>query len=581
MNHLEQSMLKTFRPLIEGLYGADESEKLLERLQAVIGRYPANRTVGSNPQARWNEKDALLITYGDMVQNFFDPPLKTLRGFITDHLGQALNTVHILPFFPYSSDDGFAVIDYRHVDPAVGTWEDVTRLSEDVYLAMDLVLNHVSRESNWYRDYTSGILPQRNYFIEVPHGTDLSTVVRPRNRPLLLKTHTREGMRQIWTTFSEDQIDVDFGNPDVLFEFLDILLMYVEKGARIIRLDAIAYLWKKIGTPCIHLPEVHMIVKLMRRTLEAVGSNALLLTETNVPHSENISYFGDGDEAHMVYQFTLPPLLLHALSKGTSKHLTAWAKTVSSAPAGCTYLNFTASHDGIGVRPLEGLIPQGELDALCEGVKERGGYVSTKQNSDGSESPYELNITYFDALADATKPEDKSHIDRFLCSQAIPLALKGIPAVYFNSLIGARNDRKGVAKTGRFRSINRQKWNIGLLQQWLGEPSSREATIFTRYRRLLKVRGQHPAFHPDGAQTVLDLGSKVFGVLRTAPDKSEAIMAISNISAVPATVSLRRWCRNPHRSYGDLISSQDLPNDEGRITLSPYQSVWTPIDTPD
>ena len=347
-----------------------------------------------------------------------------------------------------------------------------------------------------------------SYFIEVDPAADLSAVVRPRSLPLLTAVTTPAGKRLVWTTFSDDQIDLNFANPDVLFELLDILLFYISMGARIIRLDAIAYLWKRIGTPCIHLPETHEVVKLFRDFLELVAPDVLLLTETNVPQPENYSYFGNGDEAHAVYQFALPPLLLHALQSGTSKYLTAWASALPVLPAGCAVLNFTASHDGIGVRPLQGLLPDEEIRTLVERVRTLGAEVSTQRNSDGSDSPYELNITYFDAMRGNGDP-DPLHVQRFLCSQTIPMVLKGIPAVYFHSLTATPNDVEGVKRTGRARSINRRKWSQNELEDALKDEKSPAARVFREYTRLLQLRAQHAAFHPDGAQRILEYGRKL------------------------------------------------------------------------
>ncbi|MFO7821705.1 MAG: alpha-amylase family glycosyl hydrolase, partial [Lentisphaeria bacterium] len=424
MYYFKNNALKLFRDRLLQLYG-DQGDRCLERLNVLLSRYDKPLNVPRHGKKKWSEEDVFLITYGDMVTRRDEAPLATLRKFALENLKGAVNTIHILPFSPYSSDDGFSVIDYRQVNSELGAWSDIDDLAADFRLMADLVLNHVSKQSSWYKDYVSGVMPYTNYFIEVEPDTDLQDVVRPRNSPLLRRTNTRDGVRYLWTTFSEDQIDLDFGNADVLFEFLDILLLYIEHGARVIRLDAIAYLWKRLGTGCIHLPETHEVVKLMRQVLDALAPGSILITETNVPHKENISYFGKGDEAHMVYQFSLPPLLLHALRHGNADHLSQWAATAFDAPKGCTFLNFTASHDGIGVRPLEGIIADSEINDLGKMVRDKDGYVSTKTNADGTESPYELNITYYDALAEANDSDD-INIARYLCSQILPLSLKGI-----------------------------------------------------------------------------------------------------------------------------------------------------------
>jgi glycosidase len=552
----------------------------IERAEMMVGRYGVGVNVEDEEQL-WSEKSAYLITYGDMVHAHGEPPIKTLHDFVNAHLSEAFDTVHILPFFPYSSDDGFSVIDYRQVNPALGSWEDVEAFAKDYRIMSDLVLNHCSRQSRWFKDYTSGIMPALFYFIEENPDTDLSAVVRPRAHPLLTRTQTRDGERHVWTTFSDDQIDLNFANPDVLFEFIDILFGYIARGIRVIRLDAIAYLWKQVGTSCIHLPKTHEVVKLFRDVVDLVAPGTVIITETNVPHKENISYFGDGDEAHMVYQFTLPPLLLHALQSGTSQHLSAWAKSLPDLPPGQTFFNFTASHDGIGVRPLEGILPNDEILKLAEGVRERGGMVSTKANTDGSESPYELNVSYFDALADPAQAEDKLHVARFMCSQAVAMALRGVPAVYFNSLLGAPNNTDGVQKTGRARTINRQKWELHRLEENLVDKSSVASQVLKEYTRLLSVRGKHPAFHPDGRQDILDLGEKVFAVQRTSPDGGETIAAISNLTDKKITVKIndRIPCLGADCRLKDLLRKRNGGLEKRSLSLGPYRTAWLTAST--
>lgn len=567
MNHIRERFFR--------LYGPSTGQRSFERLAMLVGRYGVGLN-GFTPPRGWDERDTLLITYADMVTTPDEPPLATLNRFLREQLEGAIETVHILPFYPYSSDDGFSVVDYRKVKPDYGSWSDVENLREKFSLMFDLVLNHVSRQSPWFRYYVSGAAPYRHYFMEAGEGTDLSQVVRPRNHPLLLRTQTRNGERFVWNTFSDDQIDVDFRNPDVLFEFLDIIFLYVSHGARILRLDAIAYLWKEIGTSCIHLPQTHELVKLIRDVLSMVAPHVMVLTETNVPHSENISYFGRGDEAHMVYQFTLPPLLLHALQTGSAQHLSAWAAGLQDPPPGCTFLNFTASHDGIGVRPLEGILPGVAIDAMIERVRARQGQVSTKINPDGSESAYELNITYFDALSDPDEDSAALHEARFLCSQAVPLAFKGIPAIYFNSLLGARNNLGGVEFTGLARTINREKWDWDRVGSMLAAKDTTPGRLFREYTRMLRARRGCAAFHPDGSQKVLSIDDRVFALLRESPDGEQQVLALFNFSreqvslpmspVLPPTAQATTW--------RDLLSGRMRGRADFTVRLTPYEVVW-------
>ncbi len=429
------------------------------------------------------QQDAILITYGDQIgePGGETPPLQTLADFLDAELAECISGVHILPCFPYSSDDGFSVIDYTQIDPALGDWRDVERLGRRYRLMFDFVANHISQHSAWFQAYRRREAPYDGYFIEVDPAADLSQVVRPRALPLLTAVETAQGLRHVWTTFSADQVDLHYANPAVLLAMTEVLLHYVAHGAEIIRLDAIAYLWKEIGTPCIHLPQTHAVVKLWRAVLDAVAPHVLLITETNVPHADNISYFGQllpdigaTDEAQMVYNFSLAPLTLHAFLTGNASKLSAWAATLQppaagSSPrlgSGASFFNFIASHDGIGVLPALGILSDAELQQLVERTFAHGGQVSVRSLPDASHTPYELNITLYDFLNPPGRPDPDTDVARFLASQAILLALAGVPGIYVHSLLGSRNCHTCLAETGRARSLNRQKFSLaGLLSR--------------------------------------------------------------------------------------------------------------------
>ncbi len=531
-----------------------------------LDRIESLRSSEDQIQEKWNEKDIILITYGDSIKSSNQTPLKTLKTFLDKHLERSVNTVHILPFFPYSSDDGFSVIDYLQVNPDLGTWDDIAMITQDYSLMADLVINHISKQSSWFRNYLEGKDPGRNFFIEVDPAVDLSKVVRPRSLPLLSPFETIDGRKYLWTTFSEDQIDLNFGNPEVLFEMMNVLLHYFEKGARIIRLDAIAFLWKEIGTSCLHLPQTHEIVKLMGDIAKYIDPKIIIITETNVPNLENLSYFGSGDEAHMVYQFSLPPLLLHALYSSNSKYLAEWAKGLSNIPEGCTFFNFTASHDGIGIRPLEGILPDKEILLLAEAMKSYGGYVSTKRNTDGTDSPYELNITYLDALKYTARGEDNLQVDRFICSQTIMMSFIGIPAFYIHSLLGTHNFNKGVEVTGMPRTVNRRKWTEEELYPLL-EGKTDHSRILEELKRRIAIRKGIVAFHPDGRQEVIDIRENLFAFTRG--DNSQ-LLVIANISPDSISLGLNNLSIKLEGKR-ELLSDQVLEN---VVVLDAYQVMW-------
>jgi sucrose phosphorylase len=577
----------TLRELLAFLYGESEadglSDAVLAKVETFRHQYPHLADSGSSP-GQLDERDVVLITYGDQFREPERPPLRVLGAFLEEYLADVVSGVHILPFFPYSSDDGFSVIDYTQVDPALGTWQDIAALGEHRRLAFDLVVNHVSAESEWFRKFLAGEQPYTGYFPVLDPETDLSAVVRPRATPVLTPFQTADGVQHVWTTFSADQIDLEYGNPHVMLEMIDVLLFYVAHGAQIIRLDAIAYLWKIPGTSCIHLPQTHAVVKLFRAILDLAAPAVLLLTETNVPHQENISYFGAylpdrqrTDEAQMVYQFSLAPLILHTFLAGDSTRLAAWAQGLPKLPVGTTFFNFTASHDGIGVRPAEGLLAPAEIQRLVEATLAHGGRVSYKANPDGSQSAYELNVTWYDALNDPAQPAPIMDVARFLASQAIMLALAGVPGIYVHSLFGSRDCQRCLQETGRARSLNRAKFALPELQEELCDPASLKSQVIAGYRHLLEVRKRQPALHPGAGQRVLALGSHVFAVLRTAAD-GRNLLCVTNVrpESTRVQIGLSEHGLAPGMNWVDVLSG-DVFGTGGDVlagSLGPYQVRW-------
>jgi sucrose phosphorylase len=568
----QQQLIEDMLPQLQFIY-PDAYDAVCTKILRLLSNY----TTGTNQDLgkRWDENDILLITYGDSIVDNEHVPLRTLDNFINKYMQDCISDVHILPFFPFSSDDGFAVIDYRVVNPALGGWEDIRHIASKFKLMADLVINHVSRESLWFSDYVADSPPARDYFIEMDPHTDVSLVTRPRNTPLLAPVNTHRGMRYVWATFSEDQIDLNFANPDVLLEFIDILLFYLANGIQIIRLDAIAFLWKALGTPCIHLEQTHRVVKLLRSILDHIAPLTILITETNVPNEENLSYFGDGDEAHMVYQFTLPPLVLHAMNRGTSVHLSKWINELPQLPDDCTYLNFTASHDGIGVRALEGILPHNEVQNLIDSMQLYGGFVSMKANPDGEDTPYEINISLFDAMQGTGRGVDQWQVSRFICSQAIMLSLQGIPALYIHSLLATPNDLHGVKLSGRTRSINRKKWELAELETLLENEKTPNHEVYNTLRNLLRIRKTEPCFNPSNPQQAIDGGYALFMLLRTDKNSARQLLAIHNTTLAPQTISISN---NPALAaitdWYDLISDTELKHGLSEVVLQPYQVMW-------
>lgn len=557
------------------VYDKETALKLIKKIQNRIQHYGFSLTDEETKRSPWHQKETILISYGDVIDTNGqeDYKLRHLENFLEEYVGDVITSLHILPFFPSSSDQGFSVIDYKKVREDLGEWSDIERLAEKYQLMADLVINHTSRYSEWFENYQMGKQPGKEYFIEVDPDLNLSDVMRPRSSPLLTAVQTSNGLRHVWTTFSDDQIDLDFSNPEVLLEYIDIFLFYLSEGIQYIRLDAIAYLWKEIGTNSIHLDKTHRIVKLFRVLVDSIDPDRTLITETNVPFDENVSYFGSGDEAHMIYQFSLPPLLLHAILTENVKYLTDWAKELPNPPKGCTYFNFTSSHDGIGVRPLEGLVPDDEFEYLVESAKKRGGFVSYKTNANGSQSPYELNITYFDAFEEPGIADSDLQIKRYLCSQTIMLSLQGVPGIYFHNLVATKNDMEGVLENGEKRSINRKKWSYQELKDRLDDPENTAHIVLNYFKRVLGIRKAHSAFSPEAKQKVLSLNSGLFAFVRQA--ETETVLVISNLTNEQTSVDsgeLSDFAVN-HRELTDLLTDSKKKVDP-ELTIEPFETLW-------
>ncbi len=561
------SAVAKIEQLLRDIYGP-KGRSAFEQVMQMVDRFKAGSVQAGT---RFSENDIVLVTYADGLRRRGEYPLQALSDFVASYLTRSISTIHLLPFYPYSSDDGFSVIDYLHVNPTTGTWDDVDRLASDFDLMFDFVLNHISAQSDWFKHYLEGLQGYEDLAIEMSPDADLSEVVRPRTHPLLTPFVKASGRKvHLWTTFSADQIDLNYRSVDVLCRMIDVLLVYAAHGARFIRMDAVAYVWKEAGTDCIHRPEAHALVKLFRAVLDLVAPDMVIITETNVPHEENISYFGNGsDEAQLVYNFSLPPLLLHAFTTTNTDLLSRWADQLIAPSKETTFLNFTASHDGIGVRPLEGILSDGQIQAIIAHVRKCGGEVSLKRNSDGSSSPYELNVTYVDAMGTDGQRGTALHASRFLASQAIALSLPGVPAVYLHSLLGSRNWKEGVAQTGRNRTINRQPLDLECVVGELNDPDSFRATVFGAYNALLSARRKQPAFHPNADFKVLSLGSQLFAVCRGC--REQTLYALTSVSEDPLTVSLGACC--PGGPLKDLLTGKSFIS-SAKIQLSPYQTVW-------
>ncbi|EAG9230860.1 sugar phosphorylase [Listeria monocytogenes] len=555
--------MTNLRKRLSRLYAEDVVDSLAARIEARVQQTQQRKLTRKD---QWDEKDIVLITYGDQFKEESQKTLTTFKKMYDNYLKSTFEVVHFLPFYPYSSDDGFSVIDYKAVNPELGDWEDIKEMEQSARLMFDFVCNHMSAKSDWFKRYLAGDEEFRNFFVEMDPKTDLSSVTRPRATPVLTPFQFDSGkVGHIWTTFSEDQIDLNFACPEVLYKMIDVLMFYLEEGAEYVRLDAVGFMWKVPGTSSIHLEETHEIVKLFRDLVDIAAPGTIIITETNVPHVDNISYFGNSEkEAHMVYQFPLPPLVLHAIHHGNAEALRNWAKNLELPEGKRTFFNFLASHDGIGLNPVRGIIPEAEILALVNDLEEEGALVSYKQNPDGSKSPYEINVTYMDALSKQADTDDL-RMSRFLVAHAVLMSIPGVPAVYVQSILGSRNDYSGVETTGHNRSINRKKYDLAEITAELEQAGSLRKATYDALTKLISTRKAESLFHPEIPMEVLESTAELFVVKRSSD--VESTILIHNLSEKEVSYSLDSGV------YTNLYSGPTVTGSDS-IKLRGYEFCW-------
>lgn len=596
--NLNPETLRKMQDRLEFLYGLNASYKYITELERIIRVYYAHKPEAMirgqknlDPAERFTEMDLILITYGDLIYGDAHSPLAALAEFCDTCLAGSVNTLHILPFFPYSSDRGFAITDFTSVDPNLGTWADIEDLEGRYQLMFDGVINHVSSKNEWFGEFLNGNPSYKDFFTHFQSPDDLteeqrSLIVRPRTSDILTRFESINGPVWVWTTFSPDQVDLNFGNPKVLMKIIEVLLFYVRRGADIIRLDAVTYLWDEPGTPSIHLDQSHEIVKLLRDVLDAAAPGVALITETNVPHEENISYFGNGrDEAQMVYNFALPPLVLYSFYKQDAAALTKWASSLKKISDTTTYFNFLDSHDGIGLMGVMDILSEPERDFLIQRAIEHGALISYKTGKDGRDEPYEINTTWYSALnyEDTQDDTEDNKVKRFLSSRSVALALRGVPGIYLHGLIGTTNDFESILTTDSKRAINRTVIDQHALMQALNDPNSKASHINRKLGVLMNIRTTRKAFHPNGGQKVLSLSSALFSVLRISSDKAERILCLANVTdkTVDVQVSLSDL-DTEETHWRDLILDNPVYAQTASlaVTLKAYDVVWlsTEID---
>lgn len=561
---MENKVNAKINKLIDLIYGETFTGTHRKVLLEKIGN--AASLITEKRKSAWDEKDVVLITYADQFSAAGENALPVFTRFYNKWLSHSFSHVHLLPFYPWSSDDGFSVIDYHEVAPETGTWSDIAELKQSTSLMFDYVCNHMSAKSQWFANYLQQTPGYEDFFISVDPKTDLSAVTRPRALPLLTPFTLHDGsVRHLWTTFSEDQIDLNFASPDVLIAMVDVLLHYLMEGANYIRLDAVGFMWKIPGTHCIHLEQTHQLIQLFRAITEAVAPGTVIITETNVPHKDNISYFGNGEnEAQMVYQFSLPPLVLHAIHRQDVRTLSQWASSLELPSTKTTWFNFLASHDGIGLNPLRGILPESDILSLVEKLQQEGALVNWKNNPDGTRSPYEINVTYLDALS-PKNAADNERIARFILAHAVLLSFPGVPAIYIQSVLGSRNDYEGVERLGYNRAINRKKYIVSEIDSELSNKTGIRHKIFKQLSELIAIRRAEQVFHPDSHALFETSGKHILKIIRVT-EKGERITALFNFSQHIQTVN------SEGISGTELITKQNISGTT--LTLNPWQVMW-------
>jgi len=569
---LTQIDQKIIRYKLDNIYKKLLSKKEIDYFQNEIIQLIKNFNKKNSKKTKtFSEKTSLIICYGDSVYSNKIRSLKVFKIFFQKKLRKYFNTIHFLPFYPSSSDSGFAVKDHYKVESKLGNWSDIKSISKTNNVMADVVINHSSARGLWFKNFLKKKKPGKNYFLTVNSKFDTSKVIRPRDHKLLKKIKIFEKSDYLWRTFSPDQIDLNFKNPSVLLRFIKIIINLINHGVTIFRLDAIAYLWKENGTKCINLKQTHEIIKLLRVITNFLNVKITIITETNLPEKENLSYFGKNDEANWIYNFSLPPLLIHALLFENSSYLNKWSKNLPNTKNGNSYLNFIASHDGIGMRPTEGILSKKILNNFLKRLKKNGSKFSYRKVQNSKKKVYEANITVFDALKKSDcDPNGEFYLERFISAHAIMVSFDGIPAIYFNSIFGTSNDEAKFIITGNNRDVNRYKWNYKNITRKLKDYKSKQSIFYQNICNLINIRRKQKAFHPDASRLNINFGKKIYGFKRVSKDKKQTIICITNLSS---RIQKTKIFKKNQKMY-NLMNSKVLIKNEKFLVLKPFETVW-------
>ncbi|MFW9905101.1 MAG: alpha-amylase family glycosyl hydrolase [Candidatus Thorarchaeota archaeon] len=596
----------------------DELVTILESYNQLLALNMMKNDFNLEKKKKFDFKDIILNIYADSIQGRYGTPLQKLYSFTEAYIHDIINGVHILPFFPWDTDRGFSVLNYYEVDQRNGSWEDFTSL-KNLYdiLMIDCVINHASINNPLVQKALIGNLEYQDFVItykeeEKPTQDELLKITRARPTPVLTRYYvlaSKEGKRWVtfniplqgieskkvriedtgwvWTTFSRPkspdgvvmtrQVDLNYSNPKVFLEMVRIILFYISKGARWLRLDAIGYLWKKIGTTCLHQPETHIFISLINDILKIFDYlQIVLIGEVNEPQEKALQYLCS-DETDMIYLFTHFPLAVHAILTGTSQYYMKWIPSLKDAK-GRLFISVLGTHDGMGMKPIGNWLPDDEKTRLQRILTEEyNALPNYALITGGKKIIYELCSTPWNFINKNNSDESEElQIRRYTAVLALGLMIRGIPSIYINGLLGIPNF---TGELDENRSINRQILYENYLNEELNYKNSRIFKIFSQIMFLIKIRKNEEAFDPHGPFIPYYIHDAFVSILLTSSDNIQKIFALVNVTKEDQIlkIPLDKIGLDETR-FQDIITDQHYEAIKSTKTLEiafkPYQICW-------
>jgi glycosidase len=603
------------------VYGSEAEELFLEIVQLLDSfleqqpKAPDQSIPNVLHIPKFSHKDIILNSYPDSIISESTSPLAALRKFGEEFLSNTINGIHILPFYPWDTDRGFSVLDYYEVDPRNGSWQDIRAIASTFdSLMIDVVINHASIDNSIVQQ---ALLKQdyHNYVLTFddqnkPSHDELVKITRARPSPVLTRyalvkdsfdndkatlVHPEEkGQGWVWTTFSRSntpdgnidtrQVDFNFKNSKVFIEFLKIILEYISHGARWIRLDAIGYLWKEIGTNCLHRPQTHVITQLYSEILALLESfSIVLIAEVNEPQEKALQYLGltEEPESDMIYLFTHFPLAVHAILSGTAKYYMNWLPSLIPA-IGKLFVTVLGTHDGMGQKPIGDWLPSSEKEFLQTTlVNKHGALPNFAHLSGGQKIIYELCSTPWSFINPKNSKHDrKIAIRRYSAVFTLGLMIKGVPSIYINGLLGIPNSEETLDEN---RTVNRQRLNESELLNILRDEANINSQILTELLRITEIRQNEPSFDLAGRFKPVTIHDSIVSIILSSNDQKDNLLAMVNVSneIVNLKLDLKNLGGNKQRPeihLVDILANEIIREtsniSEISVMLEPYQARW-------